>query len=332
MSEKFKHKIDASVVICALLFVVLLALCVVGVIFGMCGGVPVVAFADSTNGVVEDNLLPLSYLTNGTYSSDVVLNDYFRLWMGSNSSLVITDNSSVQFRSTSLSDSWNVLQYTGTLQPGTYTMSAYISSFTNGTFLMNVGNGSVGTSPSFSSIGVCTFTFTLSSPLSDFRWYANNSNLIISWIKIEKGSSFTGYVPKNYLNYGYNQGYNEGLNSYDSSRYNLLDSFNKDAFSTANGSFYTQFTYDGRDYDTGVTASWTTVNSSSYSMCRLVPAQTGKYVGIKYVNNLLFGDIVLQFAMSTNPNFPAVFHFVDTVTGDTLIVSSGDTVHFKYIR
>lgn len=49
MSDKSKHKIDASVVICAILCVVLLALCVVGVIFGLRDGVPVVAFADSSD-------------------------------------------------------------------------------------------------------------------------------------------------------------------------------------------------------------------------------------------------------------------------------------------
>lgn len=61
MSEKSKHKIDVSVVICAILCVVLLALCVVGVIFGVRDGVPVVAYADDElygEIVYHPNLLP----------------------------------------------------------------------------------------------------------------------------------------------------------------------------------------------------------------------------------------------------------------------------------
>lgn len=39
---------------------------------------------------------------------------------------------------------------------------------------------------------------------ADFTGYVN-------WVKFEQGSSFTGYVPKLYENYGYNQGYDQGV-------------------------------------------------------------------------------------------------------------------------
>lgn len=374
MSEKSKHKIDASVVICAILCVVLLALCIVGVIFGVRDGVPVVAYADDElygEIVYHPNLLPeynygfgINLTLDSSYpkQANLVHGDtvYFSLQRAQYGYAtidgVITEGhtqflvhkSSGTTAASQRPQLYIIFPVTVELETlYTYYCDVYNGSgtvvfgFCNYDFDTNTVTASTGTSVAIvSSAPVVTRTSSSTQysyfyiALTSSSTAGSESYLTTNYMKLEEGVFYSGREPLSsgeIYNQGYNVGYSDGLNAYDTSRYNLLDTFNKDGFITANGAFYTQFSYDGRDYDTGVSASWTTVNSSSYSMARLVPAQAGKYVGIKYVNNLLFGDIVLQFAMSTNPNFPAVFHFVDTVTGDTLIVSSGDTVNFKYI-
>ena len=80
------------------------------------------------------------------------------------------------------------------------------------------------------SSGLATYSLTLTTGTIDPTFVYSialkvdpDSEIVCSFVKLETSSSFTGYVPKDYSNYGYDQGYDDRLESYYKENYGFTN-------------------------------------------------------------------------------------------------------------
>lgn len=157
---------------------------------------------------------------------------------------------------------------------------------------------------------------------------SSSADLICRYAKLETGSNFTGFVPLDYYNYGYNQGYQNGQGDLLGSRnYILLDYL---AFYGSTRNLTSDFVFNDTNY---VYGDWTEDLNSVYNynnpnfaiIDSLDGAPSGSQVGYKYENENLYGDILLMMPYCDD-NLRVVFEVVDS--GEVLITSPRDTVHW----
>lgn len=207
------------------------------------------------NGVVGNNIIlnsDYSFNTSGSTSwssrgRSVLTVDNWYLFNGD---LTFVDSlPRINFDSTQVANVYSRF-YTSSfsLLPGTYTASAcydYLSGGGTSRFrfiksdLSSFGDSLSGSSyvdlVRTSGVRVSSFTFTITDSFSsvclDFYSSSLSSGFVANlyWVKLEKGSSFTGYVPNSYENYGYNQGYEAGNTSGYNSGYDkgYIEGLNK---------------------------------------------------------------------------------------------------------
>lgn len=283
----------------------------------MCG------YADSTNGIVEDNifynpdfLLSEAHLLPNTSIGTLVASDVYKF---GDCSVNITDV--LSFSNTSGSGGLRFL-FTGS--QSTYTVAIYGTNLIGKYFRVrnldwySYVNLTISSSIYNNNLLVYTFTLNSSSYNNIYMLQIDFSGVwtsTISWIKFEKGSSFTGYVPKDYTNYGYNQGYQIG-ESYGSDNSLTLKGYTRiGGLNDLTSDFYLQsvhyvqgsYTYDTLSRYTFDTPNYA-IYDSTFSDSRSV---RDLQIGFKYESSQLFGNILLTIPV-VNTDFTVVF--IDTVT------------------
>lgn len=177
------------------------------------------AYADSTNGVVENNIFTNPTLANTGSSSSYngTISNFINDWNLAYGTVSWTNS---VFTHTNSTSTWQGIWHQLDFHAGdTFTFTVYgYSSSTLRIYAYNyVSGGRVvlsNASHSNSSSTLLSITFTCPLDATDIRLFIygaeSSSVYYIEWAKLEKSSSFTGYVPNSYENYGYNQGLSDG--------------------------------------------------------------------------------------------------------------------------
>lgn len=301
-----------------------------------------VASADSTNGVVENNII-----LNSSFSD-------FSNWSVAGASVL--SNNPLLFSATGAWGSvYQILPYqelfdkTVTLTVRFRKVSGDSSAVCNLRYRLEGQSSTTG----LQSISTASTDFVLRSQTYNLSELINLSYLQVSiygqtsgtqvevdFVKLEIGSTFTGYVPKDYENYGYNQGYEQGLNDeFDLRAYRYLDNF---SYTSSSGfvnldfdsdKFSTSFNFDGKKFLIDRYYVSPSASSAYYhnigSFYSLYDSSSVHYYGLKYTNNLLSGDILITFPfVFCDDDFDIMFCFEDTVTGSLNYVTSSDSLHW----
>lgn len=300
-----------------------------------------VASADSSAGVVKDNLFsnPTFDLTgDGVFS----FQNYFKqdIVYTNGASLSLNNNVLVASTTTSGSGHWVAFLFKPT-ETGTYTFTINADFVGSSGYLWRLRDTDYRTyvdssSNNFSNYQFVTYNITDLSKNYILQMVMPTANVStnIYWVKFEKSSSFTGYVPKDYSNYGYNQGVEYGLDhSVDTLGYYRLDNLSWNSYS------YPYFTFNGVSYLPGAytedTYSNYNYNNPNFAIVDSLDGETNKRIGFKYSNDSLYGDIMVTMPYvlySTSryiTNLQVVFE--DTVTGEIIFINADDTVHWNVI-
>lgn len=172
-----------------------------------------VAKADSTNGVVEDNII-----LNSSFSD-------FSNWSVAGAS--ISSYNPLVFSATGAWGSiYQILPYQELINQ-TVTLTVRfrkVSGSSNAVCNLRYRLEGQSSTTGLQSISTASTDYVLRSQTYDLSELVDLSYLQVSiygqtsgtqvevdFVKLEIGSTFTGYVPKDYTNYGYDQGYNEGV-------------------------------------------------------------------------------------------------------------------------
>lgn len=175
-----------------------------------------IAYANSTNGIVEDNLISINDFSQPVSSTTA---SGFNIWRtNAQGSLTYNSNGYNVFGGTGNGQLWFYFDTTtsSNMVGNTYTLSLYTNYGLNTVVQSNISLGNYsGSVISYSNgIQVHLRANNNANVFVQFLQGSSSSNTLnIYWIKLEFGSSFTGYVSKDYVNYGYDQGVKDGSNS-----------------------------------------------------------------------------------------------------------------------
>lgn len=322
------NNLDLKVILAIVLMAVVICSSCFFSIFMIKGNI---AHADSSNGIVEDNIISDSnFMTGVTIGTDVgtwrlvssaSLLDYdgYYRFSGTGSSQLQyyfdTDTSSSLNGNTytlSVCSNYGVQSAVQTNVSSTTNYSGSSIVFTNGysVRLRGTGNGSI-------------FVQFLQNGVT-------NSYLDLFWIKLELGSSFTGYVPKDYVNYGYDQGYSDGYDQvkniieYNKIGYSYIgDTAYYNSFASDNDLVSTSFTLNGVSYDySNAALTEASFNSWVYNSTTGNPA-------VKLSSPYLFGNIMYNLPFYNGEYNRFMFVIEDTSTGDLRTIRFNDSQYVK---
>ena len=177
-------------------------------------------------GIVGDNMLLDSYfldLPSYSVSSSLSSIPSIPSWGysssgGTGNSLVIGSSGLIISRAAT---GWSNLRYVHNfVVVQTVTLSFFLSAATGDVTVHIRSSSNVDYYHHFTSLGLNSLT--LSYDISLIQIYnTSQGSLTLSWFKLETGSYFTGFVPKDYENYGYDQGFVDGSEVYSSRSYSL---------------------------------------------------------------------------------------------------------------
>ena len=184
-----------------------------------------VSYADSTDGVVEDNIFTVSTFDglSGSTTLNMQLGTSGWYLSGAGSTTRSFSNNTLSSSAYAVSGVYaqflTFLQNPSRYAGQTFTFSCY-GELLSYDWLLQVWYNDTGVSTTalantgYNTTSLKSLSFTVPSTITSegvIRLIVQTRGSVkIDWVKLEEGSSFTGYVPKNYMNYGYTQGYNDG--------------------------------------------------------------------------------------------------------------------------
>lgn len=161
-------------------------------------------------------------------------------------------------------------------------------------------------------------------------------SFIMRYAKLEEGDIFTGFVPLDYYNYGFEQGYDkgyaEGLNDVDSNGYTLIGNLSWH-YSYSGGDAYienelisTDFGFNGTNYNFDQV---TTEDTAPFAFMATDGTYSGYQPGFKVSSDYLYGNIMITMPWYFGVNyFDIVIH--NKVNGANLILSYVDSAHWQF--
>lgn len=355
MEDKKRCKFDFSVFLAVIMLVLLIGGSFLGTVFGIVNNKQV-AYAES---IFSNNLLRTTDFTSFdfklVYGSHGPVLEFGTLPAGmignafSQGSYVLGDSTGLHF---------NLLEGTSFIKPyltystvyampaGTYTLTIDVST-TKGWSLSVVSVGSDSQYFYETSGGIFSYTYTTSSNTTGIQFSVPSARsggtyygiYTVNKLKIESGSTFTGWsADDEYLlgyNYGYSQGVLDGRLSNEQKGYTLLDnlSYHFNNSSNVNNNLITSFNFLGSNYGVNSAVRNNVANANSFSLSYLFNnssvSPSYDYVGLKYSNDSLYGDIMLIMPWSTNDKYPLQVCFEVVSTGELLYISSSDTRYWN---
>lgn len=254
MKTKSQKFLDIFSIVCAIvLFVGLIALSVFVVKFSI-EQIENTCYADSTNGVVENNLLLDNNFDIGSSSGQGWINDS-NWWLGQSNSQGTFNNKTLS--GSNSSGYVNIRQWCDGIVKGVDLHFRVQSSAHTGNWLVQVwlyndknGTPSQGYTTGWFDAVYREGTFQIPSNYNYAMFVIQcRQSLTLDYVKLEYGTSFTGYVPKNYENYGYDQGFSDGqVSGYNQylDNYAIIDYLNVDEYISVGGF---SFVSNNVDYD-----------------------------------------------------------------------------------
>lgn len=272
------------------------------------------------NGVVGDNFCSDPFFETAPLVGNINSSTLFDSWYfyGSSGSYTYTLSDGLHY---SCSEAWRGISYLFSSVPlgVPFTVSFYLKNSGtiycglrghSGSSTVVITEQSIATS---SSYRVATLTFTVSSLSYDryflFFWLQTASTFDLSAVKFELGSSFTGFVPKDYENYGYDQGNTDGIVAGKNtvyqinkgwSKYDLFRDFKNDdtylsSITSANGGTVSYVSSRGMKLTSTANGTSFLISTGYQSISSSNDTLT---IALGYIGSFTKGDVVLSFDYS----------------------------------